>query len=364
MRILLHASDRQVTGRARTLLAAARGLAARGHQVTFACPADSALSRAASDAQLDLVALDPSGHKAGDAWGLRRQLQERFIEVVFVHTERELFTVSSAMRLAARGAVIRRVPVFCPVTTGTGSRLASKLAATGLLFTTEAERARAAGASRIPPAVAPLGVDVAALDAVEPVSRSTLGLSANAIFVACIYEPAATLNAAAVLRSLALLAPRHPNLHVVMMGSGGDHDDVRMHGAALGVNHMVTYLPPRESMAPVLKSADMAWIVAHHDEGAYGFLDAMGMRIPVVATRDELSQHYVADGISGTLLTESDPALTAATLAPCVGSAEIRKAMGNAGRARVQREFGEAAMIDGFERAADAAADRSRWTGR
>ncbi|MDB4905847.1 MAG: glycosyl transferase group 1 [Gemmatimonadetes bacterium] len=364
MRLLLNASDRTLTSRARTFVAAAKGLLARGHQVTLACPAESPVSAAATDAQVDLVPLDPSGHVAGDAWGLRRQLQERFIEVVFVHTDREQFTVSSAMRLAERGAVIRRVPAFCPVTTGAGSRLASKLAATGLLFTTEAERARAAGASRIAASVAPLGVDVAALDAVEPVSRSTLGLSSNAIVVACIYEPAATLNAAAVLRSLALLAPRHPNLHLVMMGSSGDHDDVRMHGAALGVNHMVTYLPPSDSMLPVLKTADMAWIVAHHDDGAYGCLHAMGMRIPVIATRDELSQFYVADGITGTLLAESDPALTAATLAPCVGSAEIRKAMGNAGRARVQREFGEAAMIDGFERAADAAADRSRWTGR
>jgi hypothetical protein len=33
-------------------------------------------------------------------------------------------------------------------------------------------------------------------------------------------------------------------------------------------------------------------------------------------------------------------------------------AMGNAGRARVQRDFGEGPMIDGFERAINAAADR------
>ena len=36
--------------------------------------------------------------------------------------------------------------------------------------------------------------------------------------------------------------------------------------------------------------------------------------------------------------------------------------MGNAGRARVQREFTETAMIDGFERAVNAAGDRTQWT--
>jgi len=38
--------------------------------------------------------------------------------------------------------------------------------------------------------------------------------------------------------------------------------------------------------------------------------------------------------------------------------------MGNAGRARVQREFSESAMIDGFERAVNAAGDRTKWAAR
>jgi len=36
--------------------------------------------------------------------------------------------------------------------------------------------------------------------------------------------------------------------------------------------------------------------------------------------------------------------------------------MGNAARTRVQRDFTESAMIDGFERAVNAAGDRSIWS--
>jgi hypothetical protein len=36
--------------------------------------------------------------------------------------------------------------------------------------------------------------------------------------------------------------------------------------------------------------------------------------------------------------------------------------MGNAGRTRVQRDFPEISMIDGFERAVNAAGDRAKWT--
>jgi hypothetical protein len=38
--------------------------------------------------------------------------------------------------------------------------------------------------------------------------------------------------------------------------------------------------------------------------------------------------------------------------------------MGNAGRTRVQRDFTETAMIDGFESAVDAAGDRTTWSTR
>ena len=38
--------------------------------------------------------------------------------------------------------------------------------------------------------------------------------------------------------------------------------------------------------------------------------------------------------------------------------------MGNAARTRAQREFAESTMIDGFERAVNAAGDRAKWTAK
>jgi hypothetical protein len=44
--------------------------------------------------------------------------------------------------------------------------------------------------------------------------------------------------------------------------------------------------------------------------------------------------------------------------------ADRRAAMGNAARVRVQRDFDESLMVDGFERALATASDRSRWATR
>ncbi|MDB4885345.1 MAG: hypothetical protein JWN79_783, partial [Gemmatimonadetes bacterium] len=55
---------------------------------------------------------------------------------------------------------------------------------------------------------------------------------------------------------------------------------------------------------------------------------------------------------------------TAAAVAAFLADHDWRSAMGRAGRTRAQRDFGEAAMIEGFAAAAVAAGDRTLWTAR
>ena len=66
--------------------------------------------------------------------------------------------------------------------------------------------------------------------------------------------------------------------------------------------------------------------------------------------------------LPGCFSSPGAPSHTAAAVAPFFVHQELRTAMGNAARTRVQRDFSEADMIDGFERAASAGADRKRWS--
>jgi glycosyltransferase involved in cell wall biosynthesis len=369
MRVLFYIGDKSWSGCARAFIAAARGLGARGHQVTLVCPGGSAPARRAEALGVQTLAVDPDGTGVGDAFHLRRVMQERFVEVAFVHTDREQLVVSSAMRLAERGAIIRRVPAFLAPAFLRSGRLAMRIASAGLLFTTEAELAEAQGSADITalplaPAVAPLGVDVTAYDSIRPIARSTIGLPARGVLIVCSYDSSARLRLATAMRTLALLLPRHPDLHLAVLGPGSLDDDLRMHAAALGVSNHVTFLGQRPDELSVLRAADAGWVVAGGDDGAYAFLDLMAMKIPVLADRGVLPQYYVADGITGLLLSPGAPSHTAAIVAPFFVHEDWRAAMGNAARTRVQRDFSESDMIDGFERAAAAAADRTRWAVR
>jgi glycosyltransferase involved in cell wall biosynthesis len=87
-------------------------------------------------------------------------------------------------------------------------------------------------------------------------------------------------------------------------------------------------------------------------------MDLMALRIPLIAEREPLAQHYVADGITGVLIPQSDAPETAALVATFLAKGDQRAAMGNAARARVAREFPESAMVEGFERATAAAGAR------
>ena len=332
MRIVFLASP-GAAARARVIGLAARGLQARGHE-TEVLTADSTLE-------------------------LRRLLRD--VDVCFVHTENELMTAASAAKLGSgRCAVIQRVAPFCTVTAGTGVRLISRISPTGLLFSTQADREAAENFGyKLKAAVAPIGVDPAEHDAAKAASRATLNVPQDSRLIVCVHDGIERAGVLMLLRTVALLAPRHPELHIGVVGAGpSGTDDMRMHAAALGVTPMVTYLGHRDDELAVIRAASFGWIAAEADAAALAALDLMASRIPVLAMRTPLTEHYVADGVTGVLLPAADPTTTAATVADFLSREDSHTAMGNAGRARLQREFSFEGMIKGYEDAIGAAGAR------
>lgn len=363
MRILFLVANGTWSARARAFVVAARGLAARGHDVLLACESDCPVQVRAASAELAVVPLDPRSGAAGDTLQLRRAIQEKPVDVVFVHTNEEHLIASSAMKLGrGAGAVIRRIPPFALAGRGKGSRMALRLAPSGLLFSTEADRTAAVDQTgyRLAAALAPLGVDTSEYAAITPVSKVSLGAPPNSRLVVCVHDGVARAPVLAALRTLAILAPRHRALHLVVLGPS--LDEIRMQGAALGVNTMVSYLGPREDELAIVRAADVGWIAAEGDAAAFAALDFMSCGLGVIAERSVATEHYIADGIAGLLLPSTEPSVAAGAVASFLMNQDQRASMGNAARARVQREFPLDRMIDGFEQAAVAATRRNSAT--
>lgn len=365
MRVLFYAAEPAWSGRARAFAALARALAERGHAVTMVCPPDSPLERRLEYGAYEVVPLASDAPSAVTAERLRRALQERFVEVVCVHTDREHVAAALAARLAERAAVLRRVPAGTVPALGARARTALRVASTGFLFATEEDLRRAPRIprARLAPAVVPPGLRAGLYDAVEPAALEALDLDAeeDPQLMVCHVDGGGRTQSAIVLRVVAMLAARHPRLRLAIVGPGSTAEDLRMHAAALRIARRVRFLGERDDQLAIFARADLAWIMSAGDEGAYAALDAMGVEVPVLAPAGAVAGEFVPDGIAGAALPPADAHAAAAEIARLLAQPERRAAMGGAGRVRVARDFDETVMVDAFERAALVASDRSQW---
>jgi glycosyltransferase involved in cell wall biosynthesis len=76
-------------------------------------------------------------------------------------------------------------------------------------------------------------------------------------------------------------------------------------------------------------------------------LEAMAARLPVVATRVGSLDEMVDDGVTGHLVPPGDVAAFASALDLLLARPDRARAMGEAGRERVLRNFDRRAMVEG-----------------
>jgi glycosyltransferase involved in cell wall biosynthesis len=380
VRILFLHCAREWSGTARAFAVAARGLAARGYNVTFLAEPHSNVEQQAT--RMATVASKLGGDDSGGqrgmapfevspfscegnwfsaAWRLRHLFRRWDADVVMVHTEQEHIIASLACWLGRTGKVVRRTPSGCELAMGGKGKLANWLTRTTYLFASEAD-VRIASLPRKAnrTTIAPLGVDASRYPDRTAITQEPRPEDIR--YIICVYDPTSRGRAATAIRTVSMLAPRHPYLRLIIFGAGSDSEDLRMQAAALDVMDLVSFLGERDDHLTLMRDAELGWVVAEADTAAYGILDLMALGVPVIAAEESVADVYVANMISGALVPAEDAATTAATVVTLLASEEQRQAMGAAARARVSREFPEQATVDGFENAVTTAAGRSKKT--
>lgn len=137
MRILFYHETPEWRGSARAVATLARGLSERGHSVTVVCSPDSQVEQRLELGAYEVLQLPESSTMARSVGWLRRVLQERFVQVVCVHSDQEQLVAATAARLAGRAALLRRVPPGTRPVSSSGARLALRFATTGFVFASD-----------------------------------------------------------------------------------------------------------------------------------------------------------------------------------------------------------------------------------
>lgn len=368
MRALFVSGATAWEGGARVFATVARALAERGHDTWFAAPAGCEAASQAVARGAQVIGLPERRSARGDAKRLREQLPRDFVDVVFVHDDREQLAATFAIRGAKRGGVVRRIAAGGTLELTWRGRRAERLLPARHLYTSETPpTGHAAPSGTLTPMRAELGVDVEAASHEEG-GRNGFdhrpGAESHAtaeppIVLACVATRASLRRATNVVRAAALLAQRHASLRLRVIGSVAADEELKLLAAALGIARRVEWVGHPPDMTAALRDVAAGWVVADGDDAALGALDLMARGVAVLAERTSVAARYVNHGIQGTLMATLDPALMAAETAVLLSDKLRRAAMGAAGRARVEREFPFRDMLAAFEHAARSTRERA-----
>jgi len=157
-----------------------------------------------------------------------------------------------------------------------------------------------------------------------------------------------------------------PELRLRIAGDGPERDRLMVLAESEGVADRVEFLgsrPHSECLELIRSGAIFALPCRTSETGDRDgipvvLMEAMAAGKPVVAGRLESIAELVHDEVSGLLVPPDDVTALAAALGRLVGDASTRRAMGIAGRARVEEEFSDAINWGRLEAAIEDAARR------
>lgn len=143
-----------------------------------------------------------------------------------------------------------------------------------------------------------------------------------------------------LLRAMARLRGRFPNLRAILPGRDQGMGAKLMELAReLGVEEAVHFLGERHDVPALLAAADIAVHPSREEGFSNSILEAMAAGRPLVATRVGGNVEQVGEGENGLLVAPQAPEELAAALEKLLGECELRRRMGEASRARIEREF-------------------------
>jgi glycosyltransferase involved in cell wall biosynthesis len=133
--------------------------------------------------------------------------------------------------------------------------------------------------------------------------------------------------------------PDVPNASFIFAGEGPERNALEAQSRALDISERVVFLGARSDVPALLQSCDVFVLPSLYEGLPLAVLEAMASRKPVVATRIGGTDEAVVDGETGFLVPARNPPALAAALNALLEDPDRARAMGAAGRVRVERRF-------------------------
>jgi L-malate glycosyltransferase len=153
------------------------------------------------------------------------------------------------------------------------------------------------------------------------------------------------------VETLRLLVEQGLDAHLLLIGSAKfvarstrfDNEayvaSLRSQIARAGLVDRVDWLGEREDVPELVRALDVLLLPSREEPFGRALIEAMALRVPVIATDVGGPPEILTDGEQGYLLPPGEPAGWARAVARIAASPQLAQEMGRAGRARVERHF-------------------------
>jgi L-malate glycosyltransferase len=141
------------------------------------------------------------------------------------------------------------------------------------------------------------------------------------------------------LQMAKLLTAKRRDLVFILAGDGPLLDELEKMAADLGLRDQVKFLGFREDILDIVNCLDIFVMSSYHEGIPIALLEAMALNKAVVSTAVGGIMEVLEDGVSGLLVKSGDPIALADACEKVLGSAELRRLLGNEAAKRVKQEF-------------------------
>lgn len=176
--------------------------------------------------------------------------------------------------------------------------------------------------------------------------RALLGIPGDAPVVGSVCRLAEQKGLIYGLRAFSQVAARFPHAHYVIAGDGPLRPQLEAEAARLGVAPNVHFLGWRDDARAIMAGLDVLLAPSLWEGFGLVFLEAMALRVPVIATRVSAIPEVVIDGETGWLVPPRDPDATGAALDEALADPSAARLRGANGRRRLAERFSPEVMVE------------------
>ena len=335
------------------ILEEAKGLIARGHEVTLACARAARIYAEAPRYGVPVIALPIARKNLSGLLALRRHLARLRPHVVNTHSSTDSWLTALACATLRHGPpIVRTRHISAPVPKNATSRWLYSGAVCHVVTAGEALRQQLIVESGVIPervTSVPTGIDTARFCPGDKRSaRHALGLDPDARIVGIVATLRSWKGHLYLLEAFARLDRAEATLLII--GDGPMRGPIEAKIAELQLASRVRLVGQRDKPEDWLRALDIFCLPSYANEGVpQAILQAMLTGLPVVTTPVGAILEAVSDGETALVVPPQDPSALATALMRLVNDPELGARLGVAARSKALAHFSRESMLDKME---------------